>query len=313
MNTSTQTLTTSPVFWTGEAPTVRERLKLKLMHQTARAGGVVGRILGRRATNTFGVLTYHRITPHVRGVLAPTINVRPERFRHQLIGLKRRGFRFCTVDKLLDDIDRCRAIPERMVAVTFDDIFDNVYSNAWPVLRELQIPATFFVSTQYIDSDTPFPFDPWAQRCEQDVPRDAWLPIQDAHLREMLDSGLIELGAHTHSHQDFREDTEALESDIEHSLGVLVYRYGVQCPSFAFPYGSCRLGFCSDAMTEVVRRCGLRCALTTDSRVNQFGADRFSWGRFHVFDQDTPLTLSSKLDGWYEWAPMLKRKLFGTD
>lgn len=311
MNSTLQVSGKTPVFWTGEEPSFREQLKLKVMHQTARVGGVLGRVLGRRARNTFGVLTYHRIAPHIAETVEPTINVRPARFRRQLLGLKRRGFKFWTLSAVLDAIDRYRRVPERLVAVTFDDIFDNVYSNAWPVLRELQIPATFFVSTQYVDTDEPFPFDPWARKNSSAIPRDAWLPIQDVHLREMLDSNLIELGAHTHSHQDFRQDIPGLRQDVEYSLRVLAERYGVRHPSFAFPYGSCRLGFCSDAMTDVIRQSGIRCALTTDSRVNQFGADRFAWGRFHVFDEDTPLTLGAKLDGWYEWAPLLKRRLFG--
>ena len=49
-----------------------------------------------------------------------------------------------------------------MFAITFDDGFENNYVNAWPVLKELNLPATIFVATKYLDSDVPFPFDDWS-------------------------------------------------------------------------------------------------------------------------------------------------------
>ncbi len=42
------------------------------------------------------------------------------------------------------------AIPDRSVAVTFDDGYQNVLAHAAPVLKELGIPATLFVVTDFI-------------------------------------------------------------------------------------------------------------------------------------------------------------------
>ena len=298
-------------FWTGEAPSVRHRLKLFAMRMVARIGGAVGKIVGRRATGTFGVLTYHRIAKPTVGAPTPTINVHPQRFRDQLVGLLRRGFRFERLSRIQAAVDSGTPLPERTVAVTFDDIFDCVYHQAWPILHQLRIPSTMFVSTQYIDTINPFPFDTWGREHRERVSPKSWRPIRDLHLREMLSSGLIEIGAHTHSHQDFRANPAALEADCVHSLDILSERYDVEKPAFAFPYGSPRLGFCSPAMTDAVRRCGVRCALTTDSRTNPFSSNPFNWGRFHVFAEDTATSLKAKLDGWYEWAPQIKRRLMG--
>ena len=44
-----------------------------------------------------------------------------------------------------------RSLPERAFAVTFDDGFENNYSIAAPVLEEFRVPATFYVTTRFIE------------------------------------------------------------------------------------------------------------------------------------------------------------------
>lgn len=50
-------------------------------------------------------------------------------------------------------------LPPRPIIVSFDDGFDDNYRYAFPILRELQIPATFFIATGYIGSDESFWFE----------------------------------------------------------------------------------------------------------------------------------------------------------
>ena len=44
-----------------------------------------------------------------------------------------------------------------MVAVTFDDGYREVYTRAWPVLRDLRIPATVFLPTGFMEGTAPAP------------------------------------------------------------------------------------------------------------------------------------------------------------
>ena len=51
--------------------------------------------------------------------------------------------------------------PKDDVAITFDDSYENLYHNAVPILKKYNLPATFFISTGFVDDlkgiGRPFP------------------------------------------------------------------------------------------------------------------------------------------------------------
>ncbi len=47
----------------------------------------------------------------------------------------------------------------RIAAITFDDGYDNNYSEAFPILRRMGIPATFFLTTDFVHERKPLPVD----------------------------------------------------------------------------------------------------------------------------------------------------------
>lgn len=318
-------------FWNPGPATLRENAKLRLLHGITVGSGCFRPVFGRIAKSNFGILTYHRITPKTLAsrdgrVTKPSINVSPGRFYEQLSGLQKKGFQFRSLsdvigtstklsnetmaaDETMSGEAAADCPPERVVVVTFDDIYDNVFHNAWPVLQELNIPATVFVSTAYLDSADPFPFDHWAQQFNGDVPRMDWRPIQHSNLEQMLGSDLIEVGAHTHTHQDFRTRPDDFAKDLDLGIQKLKERFSVEDVPFAFPYGVPRLGFANQQLMRHVCNTRLTCGLTTGSHTNQLGSSPFGWGRFHVFEHDTVSSLAAKLDGYYEWLPELKNRV----
>jgi peptidoglycan/xylan/chitin deacetylase (PgdA/CDA1 family) len=263
-------------------------------------------LLGSRAAEPLGILVYHRIAPVARGIARPSMNVPPQRFREQLVGLLARGFRFWSLRQALDHHARGLDVPPGTVVVTFDDGFENVHSRAWPILRELRIPATVFVCTAFLDGSEPFPFDTWGLAYRQDVSPESYRPLTIEQCREMSRDVLMELGAHTHTHQDFRLRPEEFRKDLQKSVDVLRSRMGIEQPTFAFPFGRRYSGFSGDELMDAVRITGVRCGLTTEANLVDPASDPFGWGRFNAYDWDTPATLSAKLEGWYSWAPRLQ-------
>ena len=253
------------------------------------------RLLGGRVANSLGILMYHRIAPAMGGVPRPTFNVRPEQFRRQLAGLLALGYRPWPLRAMLELVRQGGPFPPRAMVVTFDDGYECVYTHAFPVLRELGVPATVFLATDWLDRDVPFPFDEWTAAGSPGVPPDSWLPLTAAQAGEMHDSGLVELGTHTHRHLDYRGLPYPFAQDLEASLVALHDHFKLTDATLAFPFG-----YFDAQMSAAARDAGLLGALTTVNQLVRPGHDPFAWGRFTVFDDDTPAMIAAELSGRYE-------------
>ncbi len=269
--------------------------------------------LGDRAGSSPGILMYHRVAERTAGVPEPSINVTPRQFHRQLAGLQARGYEFWPLTRLLDSQLQTNAVAEgkKIVVLTFDDGYESVYSAAFPILSELNIPATIFLNTAFLDSEEPFPFDRWGVAQRSSAPPSDWRPLSRAQCKEMQVSGLIELGAHTHTHADFRNRAAEFKLDLAHCLQVLRDDFQINRPSFAFPFGRWHLGYVSNELLQAACECGVSCALTTECELIKPGSDPLGWGRFNVYDWDTPSTLAARLRGWYGWAPRWQNRLRG--
>lgn len=108
------------------------------------------------------ILAYHRVLsiadPDAFAFDHELISASEARFRKQMTLLRERynPIRFGDVIRALES---GTALPPRPVIVTFDDGYDDNYRVAFPILRELGVPATFFVSTGHVQSGLPYAYD----------------------------------------------------------------------------------------------------------------------------------------------------------
>jgi peptidoglycan/xylan/chitin deacetylase (PgdA/CDA1 family) len=103
------------------------------------------------------VLTYHRIARSGADLFYdPVISATPEAFHAQVTWLSN-CFRLPTLDELLSEMESGRPWREPAMLLTFDDSYRDNFDQAMPILRECNVPATFFVPTAFLDS----PRLPW--------------------------------------------------------------------------------------------------------------------------------------------------------
>jgi peptidoglycan/xylan/chitin deacetylase (PgdA/CDA1 family) len=116
------------------------------------------------------------------------------------------------------------------VAITFDDGYAVNCRVALPLLVERQIPCTYFVTTQPVLDQVGF---------EHDVRMgNNFAPNTVEQLKALADSG-VEIGAHTRTHADLGQVSEAdrLFDEMITSTRDLEAAIGRDARYFAFPFG----------------------------------------------------------------------------
>ena len=66
---------------------------------------------------------------------------------------------FVPLDEAVDMLTGVRPLQGHKAVLTFDDGYRNNAREAWPVLKKLDVPATFFVVTSFVRRPRPFWFD----------------------------------------------------------------------------------------------------------------------------------------------------------
>lgn len=89
---------------------------------------------------------HHRVRNYTRK------HIDRERFAGVLDSLKAAGHAV-SMDDVLSSCNGGTPLPPRAFAITFDDGFENNLSVAAPILMNLEIPATFYVTTSFIDQN----------------------------------------------------------------------------------------------------------------------------------------------------------------
>jgi peptidoglycan/xylan/chitin deacetylase (PgdA/CDA1 family) len=103
------------------------------------------------------VLTYHRIAePETNLFYDPVISCTPDSFRAQIDWLSHHT-RILTLEELIDRAQSNSLWQEPTVLVTFDDGYRDNFDVAVPILAERNVPATFFIPTEFLDT----PQVPW--------------------------------------------------------------------------------------------------------------------------------------------------------
>lgn len=217
------------------------------------------------------VWMYHSVTG--AGEDPYDVTVSPARLDHQLGWLARRGLRGVAMAELL----AARGTPEarRMVALTFDDGYTDLITDALPVLARHGFTATAFVLAGRFGGSN-----------EWDRPGPARPLMTREQVREAEAAGL-EIGSHGLRHVRLSQvPREEMAHEVAHSREILAGLLGHDVAGFCYPYGD--LG--DDVIAEV-RAAGYTYAAATDTGNR---SDPYAVPRIFVGARDDPYRLRAK-------------------
>ena len=174
------------------------------------------------------------LTLHALDGARSAISFTPAMFE-RLVGLLRRGeFRVMSLADAAADLRAGVPLPERSLAITFDDGYRSVYQVAFPILCQHGMPATVFLAVgDPEDASWPGPQDPQSR-----LPSlDGRSMLSWGEIREMQRNGMA-FGAHTLTHPDLtRLPPSRIEAEMLGAKAILEEALGEPVAGFAYPFG----------------------------------------------------------------------------
>ncbi|HIK21650.1 MAG TPA: polysaccharide deacetylase family protein [Synechococcus sp. M44_DOE_062] len=142
--------------------------------------------------------------------------------RQHFEAIKQAGVTPIHIDQLYKHLRDGDPLPEKAILLTFDDAYLGLYENAYPLLKEYNYPAAYFVQTGFVGVPTSKDHFTWDQ------------------MREMDASGLIDFAAHTVNHPpDLRVlDDARLRREVFDCKTKLEQELGHPIHYFAYPEGN---------------------------------------------------------------------------
>lgn len=186
------------------------------------------------------ILLYHYVEyiKDEKDTIRKSLNINPNIFERQVQTLLSGGFTFMRASDLGDVLDGKFVVPKKPVLLTFDDGYRDFYTDVFPILKKYRIKATVYIVPGFIDGPNSMYF---------------W------QLKEISESGLVDIGAHTMNHVHLEGlPLGRVQDEVLESKKVLEKNLGISVVSFAYPNGA----FDKQSI-EVIKNAGFTTAVTT--------------------------------------------------
>ena len=194
---------------------------------------------------------YHRFNENKY----PSTNIRIDDFKKHIEIIEDQNIKFVNPKDF--ELDLYRNKGEKKILLTIDDGYSSFYKNAWPVLKEKEIPFILFISTREVGA-------PGYMNWEE--------------IRKISKENFVEIGNHSHTHEYLvDEDIKTIKKDILTSIELFKKNLGKNSDFFSYPFGEYSLKF-----KELIKSLGFKYALGQHSGVIDETKDLYELPRFPI-------------------------------
>lgn len=206
------------------------------------------------------VLYYHSVSLNADN----EVTITPEMLEKQLTYINDNNYTTITMKELYDYLKNNKPIPEKSIVITFDDGYMNNYTEAFPILKALNMKATIFCVGNSLDGS---------------------YYLSHEAIKEMSDYG-IDIESHTvnHVHLDTLSYDEQL-LEMKKSKEILENITGKEVSSIAYPFGD----YNTDTV-KAAKQAGYSLGFTTNLGLSDRSDDIFELDRIYIssnYDMNT--------------------------
>ncbi len=190
------------------------------------------------------IFLYHHIVDNKSEIEYDYMQTSKDTFEKQITGLENSGYHFISYDDLIQYKEGKKTLYKKSAVLTFDDGYEDVYKNAYPILKEYNIPFTMFIITDYMGTNTYMTWD---------------------EAKDVQNSGLGIIASHSQNHEDFSKlSVEQAVENVNNSYKTIEENLGNQkIKIFAYPYG-----LYGEGQSEALEKEGYIVDLT-DNKINK--------------------------------------------
>ncbi len=212
-------------------------------------------LLALPAPEGFPILEYHMVTKNPPPE-AEVYNVPPEEFAAQLDYLQQNDYTTITLHEFMLAKHGKFELPPKPIILTFDDGYENVYTEMLPILEAHKMTAVVYVITN-------------------ELGKSGYLTLEQ--VKDMQRRG-IEIGSHTADHLPL--DTEGAEMQLHQVRDSRIFLHwsGLE-PVYAFSYPN---GAYNSDVIEILKREKYLTAVTGDVGLNTLKSDPYTLKRVHI-------------------------------
>ena len=168
------------------------------------------------------IVMYHRFDGKY-----PSTSVTAEMLERHIQFFKSQGFKIVPLRQVIHNIKNKKSAYQKSVAITVDDAFLSTYKIAQPIFKKYNVPYSLFINTKAVEENIKS-YMSWKQ------------------IKEVADSGLASLEAHSHSHGHLIRspfNPESRKRDVLKSIQLIQQKTGRSPEVFAYPYGETSQSF----------------------------------------------------------------------
>lgn len=173
-------------------------------------------------SNAAVILQYH----HVSNSTAKSTSISPQQFKKHLSYLKETGFTVVALSTLVEALKGKKKLPDKTVAITFDDAYLDILTQAKPLLDSFGYPFTIFINPSIVKRKSR-QYLTWKQ------------------LKQMADKGVM-IANHGFNHHSLARVPQGISEEqwlfkygklLEQSEAIIKEKTGQSWRYFAYPYG----------------------------------------------------------------------------